>query len=265
MSEVIIKPQFCLPEICRHTLRYHSDDIRAELLNSQQYQAVHKDIIIVVHDQLECIQNCINSIKRYTKDYTLHIWDNASQAATAEYLKSLECDLIRSEENLGFIIPNNRMVERCKSPYIILLNSDTIVRQGWDEMMIAWMQTHPDVGAVAYMGGKLNSQMIGDRGALGNDVDYLCGWCLCFPKYIYDEIGLFDEENLEFAYGEDSDFSLRIKDAGKSLYAMCSDFVLHWGGKTVAVVQHEKNTSQSFLKNHDYLVRRWGKSEVSKN
>lgn len=253
-----VKPQADLNAISRYYLEHNASEIKEELLTARQYQPVEKDIVIVVHDQLDCIADCIASIRRNTKNYRLYIWDNASREDTASYLRSItEATLERSEENLGFIVPNNRLAAMGKSPYVILLNSDTIVRSGWDETMIAWLQTHPKVAAVGCQGGLLDANMIGTGISAGFNVDYLCGWCVCFPRTIYNEFGLFDEVNLEFAYGEDSDFSLRLKEGGYQIYAMFSDLVLHLQARTSLAVQHERDMGVTFAKNHRYLAEKW--------
>ena len=246
----------------RYYLEHHSNDIRQELINARQYVPVKKDIVIVVHDQLEIFKNCVESIERNTKDYNLYIWDNASQAETAEYIQTLgvsgKAFVYRHNENVGFVVPNNRLVASSSSPYVILLNSDTIVRRGWDETMIAWLQTHPDVGAVGCSGGLLGEDMVGIGQGTGYNIDYVCGWCVCFPRSIYERFGLFDEQNMQFAYGEDSDFSLRLKTGGMKVYAMFSDLVLHLSCRTSLQVMNERpNMSETFAHNHTILRERW--------
>lgn len=261
-----LKPPTALGAIAKYFLENYPEQIKEELITARQYQPVDKDIIILVHDQLDCTRDCINSIVRNTQNYHIYIWDNGSKEETANYLQSVKNTNIsveRCEENLGFIIPNNRLAARGKSPYIILLNSDTIVRKGWDETMIAWLQTHPDIASVGCQGGLLDERMIGKTIMPGYDIDYLCGWCLCFPRSIYERVGLFDENHLDFAYGEDSDFSFRLKDAGYKIYGMHSDLVLHLQARTSMTVQYERDMSATFIRNHAYLVERWGKCRIS--
>ena len=91
----------------------------------------------------------------------------------------------------------------------------------------------------------------------GSEYDYICGWCMCFERSIYNEFGLFDDENLSFAYGEDADFSLRLKEAGKEIYALHLDLVKHFGNKTINAVSKELDVKTSFDANHKYLKSRW--------
>jgi GT2 family glycosyltransferase len=120
--------------------------LKHELLCEHECEDQEKDILIVVRDQLPYIKECVESIFSTTENCTLHIWDNASAKPTRDFLESLEPNphvrLYRSEENLGFIEPNNRLAEQSTAPYLILLNSDTKVSEGWDQAMLGYLQLH---------------------------------------------------------------------------------------------------------------------------
>lgn len=250
--------------ITQNKLEQNSEDIKAELTTLQLYEPVEKDILIVVKDQLSYVKGCIESIHKNTSNYHIYIWDNASGDETKLYLdkiKSSNIHIQTSEKNLGFIIPNNQLAELGSSPYMILLNSDTLVQPGWDEAMISWLQHNENTAEVGYLGGILDEQCKGKTFNCGGDVDYICGWCACFSRKTYDEFGLFDQENLEFAYCEDSDFSLRLKDAGKEIYALYIGLVHHFQNVTVKDVARREGTArlqETFDKNHAYIARRWG-------
>ena len=244
------------------------DEILHELLCKENAPKVQKDILIVVHDQLNYVKVCFDSVFANTKDYTLYVWDNASQDETKDYLKDLERQglivLTRSETNEGFIIPNNRLFSQGKSSHVILLNSDTRVHEGWSEVLTGYLHEHWEVGIVGYQGGKLNPQGEGRQTAYGKDVDYVSGWCLCTVRELIEdnlEGVLFDEENLIFAYAEDSDLSLRMREADFKVYALHVYFVDHFENKTILTVHNELGefVQNTFDKNHEYIRRRWGR------
>ena len=201
---------------------YDLEKIKTEFENIDLAINDCKDILIVVHNQYNYVKKCLKSIFENTNNFNLYIWDNASDKKTKKYLKKISKNkdnvfLHRSEENLGFIIPNNRMVEKCSSDFIVLLNSDTEVLKNWDSVLIGFLKKNKDVFLVGYEGGLLNKKGRGVDTCSGYDADYICGYCMCFSKETYGEFGLFDEENLEFAYCEDSDFSLRLRNEGKKM------------------------------------------------
>lgn len=241
------------------------DAYHTELLCQFQYEqepSASKDILIVVRNQLSYIKPCIESIYQHTKNFKLYIWDNDSEKETRDYLvevsKNSNVKLHRSGNNRGFIFPNNRLAELGSSDYIILLNSDTIVQPGWDTAMIGYLKSNLECAQCGYLGGFLNEEgRGGDAYGWGGDVDFIAGWCFCISRNLWKKYRLFDEINLDFAYGEDSDYSLRLREKGHKIYALHLNLVTHFGNKTIAVVQHEKDVKTTFENNHEYLSKRW--------
>ena len=237
--------------------------IKRELEAIKAYKPVCKDILLVVKDQPECVKNCIESIFAHTNNFKLYIWDNGSREETANYLKEIDAYLHREDTNIGFIKPNNRLAALGNSPYMILLNSDTIVSDLWDVAMISWLQTHSKTKQVGYMGmkyvkcGQNNYDL---QLSFDYDIDFVVGWCMCIPREIYCQIGLFDEENLKFAFSEDADLSLRLKEAGHELYALYLPLVEHIGNQTIETLIAEEGPTkfaETSMKNGDYIRQRY--------
>lgn len=236
----------------------YREQILQELLCRGDYKRSTKDILVVAHNQLAYLERCVQSIRKNTSDFTLRIWDNGSEGETSSWISSQK-DIVRyrSEDNLGFIVPNNRMASDCKSDYIVLLNSDTEVNPWWDEAMIAQIQTF-GYSQVGYLGGRLDSSGKGSEFAFGGDVDYIPGWCFCIPRSVHTRHGLFDEENLEFCYCEDSDLSLRITESGGKIYSLHLGLVIHHENRTILEVGKTRDCRQSYHRNHDYIRKRHG-------
>lgn len=216
-----------------------------------------KDILIVVRNQHEFVRQCLESVSESTEDYRLFIWDNASDILTQKLIKHYDPHVYaRSEQNIGFIRPNNHLAALSSSPYIILLNSDVTVKAGWADAMTGFLAENPGHAAVGYEGGVLNNQAYGTRSAWGDKVDYVVGWCMCVPSAVYRQIGLFDS-NLKFAYGEDADFGLRATSMGYKLYALHLNYATHVGGVTIKKIKEEKDVVNTFNYNHAYLRKKW--------
>ncbi|MHA1948266.1 MAG: glycosyltransferase family 2 protein [Candidatus Thorarchaeota archaeon] len=254
-----------MPKKSEFTYENNLDDIKKELEIASKADPASKDILIVVKDQKDYLENCLESILEHTSDsYHIYIWDNGSSKETTDYIWGMtegysDITCTSSPNNVGFIYPNNRLAETGKGDYIILLNSDTVVRPMWDKAMVGWLQANPDCAEVGYLGGWLDSNGRGHRFGFGDDVDYLCGWGICISRKTYDEFGLFDENNLIFAYAEDSDLSLRLRDAGKKIYGLRSDLVVHYENKTINEVQKEMDIEEPFMHNHEYIKQKWEK------
>lgn len=235
-----------------------SEEIKQELMTTFKYIPVQKDIIIVVRDQLEYLQICVNSIRANTENYQIFVWDNASGEETQEWLKEQkDIVTVRNEENIGFIIPNNELIKLGNSPYIVLLNSDTKMLPDWDKSLIAHLQQDDQLGQVGFMGGILDETGKGKWFQFGTEIDYITGWCFAIKRDTYEKFGLFDQENLEFAYGEDADFSLRLQDNNLTIRALHLGLVHHFENKTILQVRHERDCEASFKKNHRIIAERW--------
>lgn len=239
------------------------EEIMGELALAVTSNDATKDILVIVHDQLTYVRQCLEGVLAHTENAILHVWDNASGPETAGYLEGLRDAghilLTTSTDNLGFIEPNNRLAAGCHGDYLILLNSDCEVRSGWDLAMINHLEQHPGCGQVGYRGQLLDEHGEGVGAAYGDGAAFICGWCFCLPGSAREATGLFDGDHLKFAYGEDSDLSLRIRESGKSIYSLHCDLVVHHGNKTIEKVRGELGdyVSITFARNHEYIRRRW--------
>lgn len=247
------------------------------------------DIAIVTHNGGEMLVDCISSIHENASVFTrIWLFDNGS--TDPKTLHAFDYCLhrppgrpgidkyLRSETNEGFIVPNNRIEEDSDFEFLCLLNDDTEVHEGWELPLLGTLLGEPNVGAVGYSGGVLDPlTCVGAMsGAVGDLVDYVEGWCLMLSpegRRVARETGggtLFDETNLSFAYGEDSDLCLRLREAGMGVVALpqgeqygLPQFVEHKRGQTTGRVLADGGETAARLKaafdaNHKYLRGRWG-------
>lgn len=248
------------------TLQSHMDLYRSEMINElrtmSQCQNESKDILVVVHNQLGFVKNCIESIQKHTENYKLWIWDNNSSLDTKNYLEEISgyenINVHYNNVNCGFGKPNNIMAKLCENNYLVLLNSDTQVFEGWDRAMIGHLQANPNCAQVGYQGCLLDINGYGGKIAWGKEIDYVSGFCSCISRATYREFGLFDEI-YKFAYCEDSDFSLRLWKAERGIYALHLLLVHHFENRTIQEVYQkgEIDVNSTFLDNHNFLKNRW--------
>lgn len=242
----------------------HKTEVVKELSYAHSFTEASKDILIVVRNQLPYLKICLESIVQHTKNYKVYIWDNGSNADMQAYIQEMmvkmegKLEWSRVEKNMGFNEPNNQLASFGKGEYLILLNSDTKVHEGWYEAMLGFLQNNPNTKTVGYLGGLLNEDAIGGRAAFGSKIDYVCGWCMCLSRATYDQFGLFNKQ-LRFAYCEDSDFSLRLLEAGHDIHALHLLLVHHFENKTINEVatEGEVNVRETFAMNHEYMRLRW--------
>jgi len=117
-------------------------------------------IVIVNWNTKEILKDCIDSIfkNRGGVDLETIIIDNGSSDGSSEKIEELikkypaiRIKLVRNKENLGFSKANNQAIRIAKGRYILLLNSDTILKKDSLEKLISYLEKNENVAAVSPM------------------------------------------------------------------------------------------------------------------
>ena len=109
-------------------------------------------IIIVSFNTEKLTRECIESVVKNTEgiSYEFLVMDNISKDGSVEMLKGLSqklpLTLIANKDNIGFGAANNQGMKRAKGRYLLLLNSDTFVKDNVLGEMVKWMDENPKVG-----------------------------------------------------------------------------------------------------------------------
>ncbi len=244
-------------------------------------------VIILFHNQLPFTRLCLDSVLRHTRaPYELILVDNGSTDGTAEYLEEVRArsglarvEVIRNETNLGFPAGCNQAAGRARGRFLLFLNNDTIVTEGWLEGLLAWARHDwPKVGLVGPMTNHIGNQQripvdyrdldgLDDFAARrrqacagqAHEPPMLAGFCLLARRDVFEQVDGFD---IRFGLGylDDDDLSLRVKNAGYRLVAAHDVFVHHFGGRTFAAlgIDGTKQMSENFEK----FRAKWGDERV---
>lgn len=215
-------------------------------------------IIIPCFNQLTYTKKCLKSIARYTTaPYELLLVDNGSTDTTRAYLlkyaEGLEnVHLILNDENLGFAAANNQGLQKAMGDYILLLNNDVVVTEGWLGRLISKFETSLDIGMVGPMSNSASGdQMVGnvpykknlnamhsfaqkfaeDNHGKTTETSRLVGFCLLVRKEVLDVIGGFDENYVSGNF-EDDDLCLKSTIAGYKNMIAGDVFIHHYGSMT---------------------------------
>jgi glycosyltransferase involved in cell wall biosynthesis len=178
--------------------------------------------------------------------------DNNSTDRTLEILKSYPITVLE-EPIPGPYAARNTAIQQAKGEFIALTDADCVVTPNWLKEL--WQAFDaPEVGAV---GGSLVPRTI------SNYVDYFEGCVFKSPnhskgsdrikpyvvtanvmyrKSVFDELGLFDQDNFS---GPDVEMSWRVVQSGKYTLKICDE--------NQAVVQHSYRTQ---LKDFTYVLER---------
>ena len=222
------------------------------------------------------LKNCLDSLMDQSRqDFSIIFIDNGSEDGSAEYVESHypEVKVCRNEKNMGFCRAVNQGILMSRTPYVILLNNDTVCESSFVEELIGAIEKREDAFACAPMMLQMSDPERMDDGG-----DYYCalGWAYAYGKgkearnyvkereifsacagasiyrrKIFDEIGLFDE--VHFAYLEDIDIAYRARIAGYRNYYIPSARVRHAGSATTGSVYNEFKIRYS-SRNSIYLI-----------
>ena len=147
-------------------------------------------IIIVSYNTKDFLRECIDSIKKNTKNlnYEIIVVDNASSDNSLRMLEEKFPDVItiKSKDNIGFSKANNLGVEKSKGKYVLFLNPDTVIYKDSLSKMVKFMDEHEDVGAATCKlvtpGGKLDDAAHRGFPNPWNSFSYFLGLSKLFPK-----------------------------------------------------------------------------------
>lgn len=251
---------------------YHHTKILNEAVN------LPVDIIILVHNNLEITEKCINSLIKKTKydDYYIHIVDNASDTDTKIGLAALKekykdkINIIVNKNNESFSKANNQILKIATRPYVLFLNNDIeIVDENWLTSLVSTMHANKSIGAIGPV--LINSDyslqsagiylQISDGSPVmparhhkvfitGKFVHAISGACFLSRRSILFSLGGFDDG---FIYGqEDVDLCLRIRQKGYKVVIDTQTEVMHYDSAT------RKDTPQK-QKNRDLFIAKWDK------
>ena len=213
-------------------------------------------IIVLTFNQRKLTKQFIESLQKHTSvKYELIFVDNGSTDNTKEYFEQLQqtnnnVKYIYNINNIGYAKANNQGIRSSSGDYVVLLNNDVILTDGWLERLIACAESDPFAGVVApctnkavgqqvvnYNIGKKESeiQLFASLLAMKNagkwfEVHRVIGFCMLIKKEVLQKIGMLDER---FGPGgfEDYDFCLRVKQAGYKIMVASDIFIYHIGGK----------------------------------
>jgi GT2 family glycosyltransferase len=211
-------------------------------------------IILVLHNRAEltfgCLTSIIDSLSDSETATEVLIFDSGSTDRTSDLLDRLDgARIIRSSQNLHFLRSVNRTARDAFGKYILLLNNDAQLIPGSVEAALSTLAADERIGAV---GGRLilpdgtlqeaGSIVWNDGTCAGygrgrnpsdpefmfrREVDYCSAAFLLTPRNLFERLGGFDERYAP-AYYEDSDYCLRLWQAGFSVVFEPNAAVLHY-------------------------------------
>lgn len=213
-------------------------------------------IVIPVYNKWAYTAACLSSLLEFKGRHSFEVIvvDDQSDDETAEQLTKIEgLTHLRNEKNLGFVGSCNRGARHARGEFLVLLNNDTQVLEGWLDELIDTFDREPQAGLVGarlvYPDGSLQESggiIFNDgsgwnygRGKQAEDpeflflreVDYCSGACIALKTEYFLQIGAFDERYAP-AYYEDTDLAFRVRESGLKVLIQPLSVVIHHEGIT---------------------------------
>lgn len=222
---------------------------------------LNADIIICIHNAYNDVKLCLESVVKYTTPpFSLILIDDGSKELTQKYVENFvkihnNTQLVHNNTARGYTYAANQGLKISSAPYVILLNSDTIVTYEWLDRIIECADSDDKIGIVGPLSNTASWQSVpnidenGDwaKNALPSEISiqqmgrliakyssrtfpkipFINGFCLLIKRKLIDDIGYFDEHNFGRGYGEENDYCLRALKA-EWIFAVADDvYIFH--------------------------------------
>ena len=230
-------------------------------------------VIILNWNGEAMMRRFLPALVRHTADAEIIVADNGS---TDNSLPMLQKDFpsvktLAFAENYGFAGGYNRAIEAVEAEYVVLLNSDVEVTEGWLPPLVEYMDSHGDVAACQpkllswhnrdsfeYAGaaggyidrygypfcrGRIFDTVEKDCGQYDTvaDIHWATGACMMVRRETYLDCGGLDD--LFFAHNEEIDLCWRMRLKGYAIRCVPASAVYHVGGGTLP----QGNPRKTFL------------------
>ncbi|HEV2454238.1 MAG TPA: glycosyltransferase [Verrucomicrobiae bacterium] len=228
-------------------------------------------IITPVFNNLALTRGCLESLARTPEkvECEIIVIDNASSDGTSDYLKNQEqagvVRVIANTANKGFAHACNQGAMAAKGTFLLFLNNDTRVTEGWLTALVRSAQ-HATAGVVGakllYADGTVQHAGIefingipdhphryapADLPAVNKrrELDMVTGACLLTPRDLFLSLGGFDEV---FRNGvEDVDYCLRVRALGRKVIFEPESEVYHLEGQSIGRFDHANENLRIFF------------------
>ena len=240
-------------------------------------------IIVPVFNAFEYLLPCLESIERtIPADSRIVLVDDAStdqriNPLLQSWVNKPDCyrNLITNRQNKGFVAAANIGMRWADSD-VVLLNSDTVVTEGWLERLANCMASDSSIATATPWSN--NGEIVSIPGfcrpnappsepdafatAIAScgkptypDMPTAVGFCMAISFQAIKKVGLFDEATFGRGYGEENDFCQRAEKVGLR-NVLCDDaYVVHHGGASFAPLglKPDEESMQRLLTRHpDY-------------
>jgi GT2 family glycosyltransferase/glycosyltransferase involved in cell wall biosynthesis len=237
-------------------------------------------IVIPVYNHFRHTLTCLRSLAAHpgTIPFEAIVVDDGSIDETPQRLAEIRgIRAHRNPRNLGFIGACNAGAALARGEYVLFLNNDTAVTEGWLEALVGTFVQRPDCGLagakLVYPDGRLqeaggivfrdgsgwNYGRFGDPRDCAHEyvreADYCSGAAIMLRRELFERLGGFDAHYAP-AYYEDTDLAFKVRAAGLKVYYQPAATVVHFEGVTSGT-DTGSGTKRFQVVNQAKFVERW--------
>jgi GT2 family glycosyltransferase len=226
-------------------------------------QKIKTAVVVLNWNGKDWLGKFLPTLVRYCAEATVFVADNGSEDDSKSFLAQEfpAVKVIANKENLGFAGGYNKALKQIDSEYLVLINSDIEVTEGWLSPVINLMDSDKNISACQpklldynnrskfeYAGasggfidnlgypfcrGRIFDDLEQDKGQYNNAIEvfWATGACICLRTDAFWEVGGFDEDF--FAHQEEIDLCWRLKNKGYTIMVQPKSVVYHVGGGTL--------------------------------
>jgi hypothetical protein len=238
-------------------------------------------IIILSWNTRRLLCDCLESVYQNTKavDFEVIVVDNGSTDGTVDAVRTNfpTARLIVNESNLGTSRAANQGMAAARGEFLLLLNSDTFIREDLFSKSVGYLRSRPDVSMLGirleYPDGRLQHSAnralsiwrslfeelwlyklvpsaVRDEMLLGGfwahdrevEVDWLAGPFTLLRREVFESVGGLAEDL--FMHGEDCEWGMRIRKSGRKITYNPLGVVYHIGSAS----QSQRWTNEQILR-----------------
>lgn len=240
------------------------------------------DVVIPIYNAYDALKSCLQSLQSnqlYISNVLL-INDASTDLRISPLINKFALknnwDVIERFENKGFVKTANLGLTETEEN-TILLNSDTIVSKNWDKAFVDALESNDDIGTMTSWSNNaeicsfpeflLNNKIPTNINEISEalykywtpiypELPTAVGFCMMITKLSKLRVGVFDEQQFGHGYGEENDYSLRVKQAGLRNILCDNAYVAHRGNESfseIGLKPNEESMKKLLAKHPAYL------------
>jgi GT2 family glycosyltransferase len=210
------------------------------------------------------------------------IVDNNSRDGTTNYLANYACTIIVNKTNEGFAKANNKAARKAEGEYLLFLNNDTFVTQGFLNTMldtfnidkkiaiVGCLIIKQDVNKIQHAGVMFTPDYIpyelglpvagisagitmsDERAKSVREVPSVTAACMMIKKSVFEEVGGFDERYING--WEDNDLVLKVRELGYKVWYNGNAKIYHKHFGSINVGRYSKEFENRQLYDSIWVV-----------